>query len=254
MEVKIKKLNKPLDKASLDYLENTIETLKKQFLSNIKDNISKINHDNFKTISNDDYISIIYTAYKNLEAIKLDITKEPPVLTSTIYKKDWLKTKLENLEIWNKNILKELEKLKKELQTEQIKQENMKKDNKNFEEYITDKDYDKYHKQTIATTKIEDQQNKILKITLRIKKLEYTYYINNTEIDALKKIEENLKEINLENFEEIRNLLEKTLGIDIESTDTAYIQTEENGTNSKIYKIGKKEFSINYKRRKKDIY
>lgn len=247
---------KPLAQDSLSKFDEypELDCMKKAFISIIAEKIenliytknAKINGE-FKTRVNGQCIEIYNKSRENLEAVKLDLSKQPPLLESTTYNKHALAREKQILEIEIKELAAEKANLLQQLQ------------------------YDEANSLYTTNTKVL-----LVNINQRLAKS----MNRKDEIDILERI---MYKVNFEDFNVIRQLLEETLGINLAEKSVkkitmkqhenialemgAYVVNENSVNNSNEYVVGKNglisgenyiigenDYAINYVKMIKKFY
>lgn len=222
---------KPLSQTSIETLESfpQAEYLRNFFLYIICKKIENLINQSklqftteFKTMKKNYYISIYCEIEERfLEAITLDISEQPPLLESIIYCPDSLIHEKENLEHTIEELKNDKKRITEDLKVEEKKLEVMSLDSKNFRREI---DFNNFFprdcfEEPIPISKIDIQKDKIYRLQHKINEI-------NERLDILfeRKIEveqlcQNISKINFKDFEKLRRLLEKELGINFKSQE-----------------------------------
>lgn len=256
---------RPLNQESIKKINEypKLECMQKAFMCVIADKIrnllekdKKINGE-FKIIENGQCIEITNANRENLQAVKLDLSKQPPLLESTTYNKFAITREKGILgKIVNELSAKKLE-IQKQLKLEE-------------QNYVATTNMP-YTQQIFSNTKIQ-----LININQRLAK--YT-----DRIDEIEELERIMYRFNFEDFNIIRKLLEEALGINVTEKGVkkltvkqyenkavdmgSYIVDEHEVNNSGEYIIGKNglvsgenyiigenEYSINYVKMIKKFY
>lgn len=198
------------------------------------------------------YYIMIYCNLENnpLEAISLDLSKKPPVLETNTYstKKieeyiDYFPQGIQGLEN-KKNAL--IGKWQKEL----MNLKNMELDLRNYEKHI-DESYicsDRFEQKPYVSN-IDKQEAVISKINAEIKKLEKEIEKRTKEQEQAQYLENVSKNINLDDFVKLIDLLEQTLGINLKSKafkKSPFIHSEPGVENVETYDIGENNCKLQY--------
>lgn len=250
---------KPLSQNSIDKLSSfpQAQCINDAFINSIAEKLKVLVEKNKEKFDTDfqtsilNYCILIYCKIDGaIEAITFDISEQPPVLKSTTYSMDKIEKYIDYFPQGMQGLNNKKNILIGKWQQELMKLTALKLDKKNFKKHI-DENYigkDRYEEKPCVSN-IDKQEEKLGKIKAEIDNIEKDIEKYTKKQKQAEYLENISKNVNLDDFIKLTDLLEQTLGINLESKSTRKIPIAhpENGTEkSETYEIGEKGCKIKY--------
>ena len=250
---------KPLSQNSIDKLSSfpQAKCINDAFINSIAEKIKTLvekNKDKFDTdfqTSVLNYCILIYCRIDGaLEAVTFDISEQPPVLKSTTYSMEQIEQYIDYFPKGMQGLKDKRDKLISKWQSEIMKLKSMEHNSKNFEKYI-DNSYicsDRFEEKPYVSN-IDKQEATIANIKTQIDKIEKDIEKYTKKQEQAEYLENISKNVNLDDFNKITDLLEQALGINLESKSSKkspFTHPEQGTEKTETYEIGKNGCKIKY--------